>query len=457
MFADCLGTMRWQRDYLNMHALTQPILTTEKKIFRRCSPFTKRSLWKDVSVMYEEIDRKKTHLKIVFISNYYNHHQAPLSESLNRLTDGNYIFVETELLEEERKNMGWEVKTYPAFVKKTYLSSEGAAICQQYIDNADVAIIGSAPDSFIETRLKRGALTFRYCERIYKSGYEYYKWPVRVYRNFFRNTIHKNLYLLCASAYTAGDFALTFTFLRKCFNWGYFPEINLHPDGKFVIESKKKNTLLWVARLIDLKHPEVPIEIARRLKQLGYRFELNMIGNGGREQDLKQQIADATVGDCVHLLGSLTPEAVRKQMEQTEVFLFTSDFNEGWGAVLNEAMSSGCAVVASHAIGSVPFLLKHGENGLIYQNGNLDDLFQKVKFLLDHPQKSRELGENAYETIDTKWNADIAASRLITLSSALMGGEDGNILFKEGICAPARILKNNWYSSHPSENRRKIQ
>lgn len=46
---------------------------------------------------------------------------------------------------------------------------------------------------------------------------------------------------------------------------------------------------------------------------------------------------------------------VRSYMEKADIYLFTSDFNEGWGAVLNESMNSGCAVVASHAIGSVPF------------------------------------------------------------------------------------------------------
>ena len=33
-------------------------------------------------------------------------------------------------------------------------------------------------------------------------------------------------------------------------------------------------------------------------------------------------------------------------------------------------MNSACAVVANSAIGSVPFLIKNKENGLIYENGN---------------------------------------------------------------------------------------
>ena len=48
---------------------------------------------------------------------------------------------------------------------------------------------------------------------------------------------------------------------------------------------------------------------------------------------------------------------------------------EGWGAVLNEAMNSGCACIASHAIGSAGFLIEHGENGFVYRDGDMDDFY----------------------------------------------------------------------------------
>lgn len=54
---------------------------------------------------------------------------------------------------------------------------------------------------------------------------------------------------------------------------------------------------------------------------------------------------------------------VREHMEDADIFLFTSDYNGGRGAVLNESMNSGCMVAASHAIGSVPFLLEDGKRG----------------------------------------------------------------------------------------------
>ena len=46
-------------------------------------------------------------MKIVYLSNYFNHHQKFLSDELLKLTDGNYLFVETESLPQEKINLGY--------------------------------------------------------------------------------------------------------------------------------------------------------------------------------------------------------------------------------------------------------------------------------------------------------------------------------------------------------------
>jgi glycosyltransferase involved in cell wall biosynthesis len=138
------------------------------------------------------------------------------------------------------------------------------------------------------------------------------------------------------------------------------------------------------------------------------------------------------------------PAEVRGHMEKAGVYLVTSDFNEGWGAVLNESMNSGCAVVASHAAGAVPFLMKHGENGLVYENGNAEDLYRKVKAVLLDPERQRELGRNAYRTVTELWNANTAAERFMIFAQEIE--EKGYCdLFDDGPCSPAPIIKNNWF------------
>ena len=102
-------------------------------------------------------------------------------------------------------------------------------------------------------------------------------------------------------------------------------------------------------------------------------------------------------------------------MEKSEIFLFTSDHNEGWGAVLNESMNSGCAVVANNEIGSVPYLIENGKNGLVYQNNNFNNLYGCLKILLDDEKFREKLGINAYQTIQETWNAKNAVHQLFKL------------------------------------------
>lgn len=89
-------------------------------------------------------------------------------------------------------------------------------------------------------------------------------------------------------------------------------------------------------------------------------FKLRFIGRGPLESEMKKMVSRLKLDNYVEFLGSMPPESVRTYMEESEIFIATSDQNEGWGATVNEAMSSACAVVASHAIGAVLFCIKDG-------------------------------------------------------------------------------------------------
>ena len=384
-------------------------------------------------------------MKVLFISNFFNHHQKPFSDAMfDKLGDG-YSFIETSEISAERKSLGWGMEEKPSYVVTREQLVREMDHYQKLIDNADIVIIGSAPNDLIKNRIKSKKIIFRYSERPLKNGQEIWKFPYRYIKwNIMHHPKRANVYLLCASAYTAPDYARFGLFKNKCYKWGYFPEMRRYNDVDSLIESKKPCSLLWVARFLALKHPEAPVEIARRLKNDGYSFTLDLIGNGVLEDKIQQMIVDYDLSDCVHLLGSMKPDEVRDHMEKSEIFLFTSDRHEGWGAVLNESMNSGCAVVASHAIGSVPFLVKDKENGFIYKDGNIDDLYEKVKYLLDNPPARHEMSKKAYLTIADEWNAENAAKKFIELAENILNG-DSCPVSEDGICSKAEILKDNWY------------
>ena len=383
-------------------------------------------------------------MKVVFVSNYYNHHQAPFSEYMAKRDGVLYTFIETGKISEERKKLGWGIANYPSFVRNAFSSENDYNESIRQINEADVVIYGSAPERLFKERLKTKKLTFKYAERIYKTGFKWWQQPLRFVKNLCRGWSKKNHYLLCASAYSYADFSKTFNFRNRAYNWGYFTQLKKYSDIDELINGKEKNSILWVARLLKLKHPESAINVAERLKKEGYSFNLKIIGMGVLEEDIKKSIEEKGLSDCVKMLGAMTPEQVRDYMEKSEIFLFTSDFNEGWGAVLNESMNSACAVVASHAIGSVPLLIEDGKNGFIYKNGNEDDLFVKTRFLLDNPEKRVEVSKKAYRTIAEKWNAEVSAERFLSLVNGINGGEKKPELYTDGPCSSATKLKNGW-------------
>ena len=371
-------------------------------------------------------------MRVVFVSNYYNHHQSELSKTFFEETNGQYTFIQTEALSEEREKLGWGMEL-PEFVIKSYESSENYEKAMNLICEADVVIFGEAPMKMMHKRIKEGKLTFRYTERIFKKK-DFDLGRLIKYTFRYLPYRRKNLYFLCSSGYAAKDYIRCGVDIKKCFKWGYFPEIIKYGDIAKLTGKKKENTILWCGRIIGLKHPEIAIEIAKRLKKDGMTFSLNIIGTGNMETEIKRQIVEENLSDCVNMPGRMPPSEVRRYMEESEIFLFTSDRNEGWGAVLNEAMNSACAVVANEKIGSVPYLLKSEYNGLVCESGREEEYYKKVKWLLENKEKGKLLGESAYDTLREIWNADTAGKRLISLAERIINGDEWAV-YDDGPCS----------------------
>lgn len=384
-------------------------------------------------------------MRITFVSNYINHHQIPFCNALSELvqnlpvemgtSENLFAFVQTEKMAADRVQMGWDENNRPAYVKCYY---EEEALCRELIAESDAVIFGGVDDeSYIVDRLKAGKLTFRYCERLYKTGQWKAISPRGLKKKYTDHTKYRNapVYLLCAGAYVASDYHIVRAYPGKMYCWGYFPETR-HYDveelmsRKGQIENVPHNRasnakeyiprLLWAARMIDWKHPELALETAKYLKEKGYTFHMDVIGGGELYPMVERLRQEYELQREVTLLGYQSPEEVRGYMEKADIFLFTSDRQEGWGAVANEAMNSGCALIADHMIGAVPYLIQNGENGLIYQSGKKEQLFRLTEKLVKNPQKCRELGTKAYETIVNIWNAENAAMQFLKLAQKNM-------------------------------------
>ncbi len=357
-------------------------------------------------------------MTITFVSNYINHHQAPFSDTMYELTEGNYFFIQTEPMEEERVKLGWNTE----YVNRPYvrLYYDDKAECDRLIMESECVIFGGCEDtSIIMPRLEAGEFTLIYSERIYKSGRWKFISPrglIKKYHDHVRFN-RSPVFLLCAGAYVKGDFDLIGAYPEKMFKYGYFPKAEKHDDLNALRRNNERTEIYWAARFIDWKHPEMMLGLAYKLKEAGKSFHITMTGTGELLENIKLEAELQGLSEEVSFTGNLTPEEVRKRMLSSDIFVSTSDRLEGWGAVVNEAMNSGCLTIAPKAIGAAPYLISDGENGYIFKTCNIDDLFDKVLKGFDNELRDR-LGLAAYHTIIDTWNAGVAAKRVFEFAKS---------------------------------------
>lgn len=382
-------------------------------------------------------------MKIIFISNLLTPHQIPICDEWSSMLGVDFTFIETLNIDKSTLPIGWRSNCKRDYLVTCLVYESNKDVYNRKIIQADIVILGSAPIDFVIPRLQKEGLTFIYSERIYRNVTQLLKIPYHIIK--FRKLYSKysNLYLLCASAFSAADYNRIGCFKNKAYKWGYFTSVDQNVDLELLDAKSDVVKIMWCARFLRLKHPELAIELAKRLKIKGYKFTLNMYGSGVLFNEIQSLIKKENLEDVVFLMGEMTNEMIRQAMREHEIFLFTSDYNEGWGAVANEAMSSGCAIVGSSAIGSIPFLVKDMENGCVFESMNIDSLLEKTEWLIKNPEGRLHLRKNAIISMRNLWSPLHAAKSLLYLARALKEGFDVDI--KEGPCSVAGILSNNWY------------
>ena len=384
------------------------------------------------------------HKRLVFVSNYFNHHQKALAEEFLKIYGQDYAFIAMTPFNQKRLAIGYSDMNDAPFVLRAYESPEAGQEARTLINESDCVIVAGMPVNVAAERLAQGKLTFMQSERffkgpVWKDAVRFVKYCRYSGGRSAAKSRSAKFYLLCASAFAAWDYNICGLFRGKAYRWGYFPELKQY-DAETLISSKEKNSILWVGRFLDWKHPDLAVKLAKNLKAQGKSFRLRIIGSGEMQEELAGMIDAMNLHDCAELCGALPVEQVRAEMERAQIFLFTSDRQEGWGVVLNEAMNSGCAVVAGEKIGSAPYLVRHGENGLIFRDRNIDDLTEKVSMLLDEPERVRALGRNAYSSMVNLWSPDVAAKRFVELAEALRESEGAVSLWEDGPGSVAPVI-----------------
>lgn len=375
-------------------------------------------------------------MKLTFYNNYLNHHTVHIADELYKILGSTFHFVATLPFNKDEMKGGLDYSFKPYLL---LANNDKASHCKamSLAKESDVCLFFACSQEYAIERAKKKecGLSFELGERWLKRGMINLLSPnlIRWWLNYIRYYYNKPFYKLCCSGYAATDDRKMFAYKDRHFKWGYFTKV----DEDFVVEaphnlgvstSEITTHIMWCSRFLRLKHPELPVRMALKLKEQGYNFMLDMYGSGGEEETTKQLVTSLGVEDVVKFHGALPNEEILKAMRQHEIFLFTSDRYEGWGAVANEAMANGCVLVASDAIGSTPYLIIEGKNGFSFKSEDADSLTDCVKRLLDNPADMYQMQKEARNTMVNLWSPRKAALSLLTLIDDLQNGRECSIL-----------------------------
>ena len=391
-------------------------------------------------------------MKLVFYCNYLNHHQVLIADELYKHLGDDYAFVAT-LPRNDKELKGGVDYSFRPYCILAGESNDAHDRALELARNADVCVFGACSQEYAVERAKQKdcGLSFEMGERWLKRGLINVLSPTlrRWWMNYMRYYHNRPFYKLCSSAFVAKDDKKLGAYRGRHYKWGYFTGVDCAFDveASSDVSTTEITPLMWCSRFLTLKHPELPIMMAHNLKKRGYSFVLDMLGSGEYEEQAKQLAGNLGVEDVVKFRGTMPNEQLMREMKEHDIFLFTSDRNEGWGAVANESMANGCVLVASDAIGSVPYLVKDGVNGLMFKSAStkssfghpdqkaLDDLTDKVAWLLDNKEKMKEMQRAAFLTMYNTWSPKRVAQNLLQLIDDLQNGRGTSI--KEGPCSKA--------------------
>lgn len=128
-------------------------------------------------------------------------------------------------------------------------------------------------------------------------------------------------------------------------------------------------------------------------------------------QKMKDFIDERGMNGRVCLIGYVPDDLMPVYYQQSEMFVLPSLF-EPFGMTAQEAMACGKAVIASK-FGGIRNVIEHGENGLLVDPSNTSEFADAMIWLLENPERTKTIGNNAYKTVQDNFSWEAIASRFL--------------------------------------------
>jgi glycosyltransferase involved in cell wall biosynthesis len=181
---------------------------------------------------------------------------------------------------------------------------------------------------------------------------------------------------------------------------------SLSPDPGAVL-------LVFAGRLVGWKGLGVAIDAIAHPALAALPLRLALVGDGPECAKLEERVRQRNAQARVVFHPPVAHDEVPAIYASADIALFPSIGDEAFGIAIAEAMSCGCAVLASH-VGGIPEVVgNEGHAGRLVAPGRVDDWVAAIAALAHDASARRRLGAAARERIEANFTWDHAAARLL--------------------------------------------
>ncbi|MGN6617193.1 MAG: glycosyltransferase family 4 protein [Ilyomonas sp.] len=178
---------------------------------------------------------------------------------------------------------------------------------------------------------------------------------------------------------------------------------NALPDT-IIRNRSEDNTVGFLGRLHRSKGVDVLINAFKKINENNNDCHLVIVGKGPCENELKALVRQLSLEDKIIFKGAIAYDEV-KIFLSTLVCLVVSSRMDNLPTVALEAFSVATPVIGSNA-GGIPDIISSGENGLLFENENIEQLAKQLEYLLKNKELRNFMSHNARKTFEEKYCID---------------------------------------------------
>jgi colanic acid/amylovoran biosynthesis glycosyltransferase len=187
-----------------------------------------------------------------------------------------------------------------------------------------------------------------------------------------------------------------------------------------------KVKFLIASSFVKKKGIDLAIRALGSLKER-YSFSLDIIGDGPLRNEIQNEIDKTGLRDRVVLHGYKPYEYVINMAGQCDVLIQASrttegNNKEGTPMVIVDAMAAGLAVVATNH-SDIPEMVKHGVNGLLAEENDVESLRTCMEELLRNPVLIGEFSLKGRAWVEQEFNATVQTAKLEELYRSVINGD----------------------------------